>query len=32
MVKQVVRENQFLYTEILDEHLGRHLEALAAGF
>jgi len=31
MVKQVVRENQPLYTRILDEHFGRHLEALAAG-
>jgi hypothetical protein len=32
MVKQAVRENQSLYTQILDEHFGRHLEALAAGF
>jgi hypothetical protein len=32
MVKQAVRENQALYTQILDEHFGKHLDALAAGF
>jgi hypothetical protein len=31
MVKQVVRENQPLYTQILDEHFGKHLDALKAG-
>jgi hypothetical protein len=31
MVKQVVRENQSLYTQILDEHFGKHLDALKAG-
>jgi tagaturonate epimerase len=30
-VKQAVRENQPLYTQILDEHFGRHLDALKAG-
>jgi len=30
-VKQLVAENQSLYTKILDEHFGKHLEALRAG-
>jgi hypothetical protein len=30
-VKQLVAENQALYTQILDEHFGKHLEALKAG-
>ena len=30
-VKQLVAENQKLYTEILDEHFGKHLDALRAG-
>jgi hypothetical protein len=30
-VKQVVRENRPLYSQILDEHFGMHLEALKAG-
>ncbi|HEX4053269.1 MAG TPA: tagaturonate epimerase family protein [Tepidisphaeraceae bacterium] len=30
-VKQLVAENQKLYTQILDEHFGKHLEALKAG-
>jgi hypothetical protein len=30
-VKQLVAENQGLYTQILDEHFGKHLEALKAG-
>jgi hypothetical protein len=30
-VKQLVAENQSLYTQILDEHFGKHLEALKAG-
>jgi hypothetical protein len=30
-VKQCVRENQPLYTQLLDEHFGKHLEALKAG-
>jgi hypothetical protein len=30
-VKQLVAENQALYTKILDEHFGKHLEALKAG-
>jgi hypothetical protein len=30
-VKQLVAENQALYTQILDEHFGMHLEALKAG-
>jgi len=30
-VKQLVAENQALYTRILDEHFGKHLEALKAG-
>jgi hypothetical protein len=30
-VKQLVAENQKLYTQILDEHFGKHLEALMAG-
>jgi tagaturonate epimerase len=31
LVKQCVKENQKLYTQILDEHFGRHLDALKAG-
>jgi hypothetical protein len=31
LVKQCVKQNQSLYTEILDEHFGKHLEALKAG-
>jgi tagaturonate epimerase len=30
-VKQLVAENQALYTKILEEHFGKHLEALKAG-
>ena len=30
-VKQLIAENQALYTQILDEHFGKHLEALKAG-
>jgi hypothetical protein len=30
-VKQLVAENQALYTKILDEHFGKHLDALKAG-
>jgi len=30
-VKQLIAENQGLYTQILDEHFGKHLEALKAG-
>jgi hypothetical protein len=30
-VKQLVAENQKLYTQILDEHFGKHLDALKAG-
>jgi len=30
-VKQCVKENQALYTQILDEHFGKHLDALKAG-
>jgi hypothetical protein len=30
-VKQLVAENQDLYTRILDEHFGKHLQALKAG-
>jgi tagaturonate epimerase len=30
-VKQIVAENQKLYTQILDEHFGKHLDALKAG-
>jgi tagaturonate epimerase len=31
LVKQVVAENQNIYTQILDEHFGKHLEALKEG-
>jgi hypothetical protein len=31
LVKQCVKESQALYTQILDEHFGRHLDALKAG-
>jgi hypothetical protein len=31
LVKQVVAENQEIYTQILDEHFGKHLEALKEG-
>ena len=30
-VKQVVRENRKTYDEVLDDHFGRHLDALRAG-
>jgi len=30
-VKECVRKNQDLYTKILDEHFGKHLDALKAG-
>jgi hypothetical protein len=30
-VKECVRKNQALYTQILDEHFGKHLDALKAG-
>ncbi|MDP9172759.1 MAG: tagaturonate epimerase family protein [Planctomycetota bacterium] len=30
-VKAAVKENQTLYTQLLDEHFGKHLEALKAG-
>jgi len=31
LVRQVVTENNALYTKILDEHFGRHLDALRSG-
>jgi hypothetical protein len=30
-VKQLVRENKALYTQLLDEHFGKHLDALRTG-